>query len=218
MKLRTYLMLVVGAAVLPLLIFAGVQLVTFNNQQRAVQVRELVNMVHALCLALDREVAASIRVLKALGTSKYLDSGNLKQFHEQATRVLEAHGGWEAIVMTEASGQQVVNTKFPFGSSLPRYGDLRFIEEMVKTQRAVASNLFLGAVVKRPLIAVGLPLTRDGQMKYTLTASASPAFLAELLSQQKLPPGWGKADHRYRPGGGRAAEGQNGLSDRSRGQ
>ena len=68
MRLRTYLILLVVAAVLPVVIFAGVTTYVSYQQQRAAQEQELVNIAHALSLAVDRELSATIRALDALAT------------------------------------------------------------------------------------------------------------------------------------------------------
>ncbi|MDP2607003.1 MAG: hypothetical protein Q8S00_31085 [Deltaproteobacteria bacterium] len=158
-----------------------------HSQQRATQEQLLVQRADALSLAVDREISAAMRVLEGLATSKYLDTGDLRQFHEQATRVLKAHGGWEPLVLTDVSRRQAVNTRFPFGAPLPRVNS-PFIEEVFNTKRPVVSDLFWGTAVKTPLLAVGVPVIRAGEIRYTLAAGASPGFLAELRRSRSCPP------------------------------
>ncbi|MEK7229379.1 MAG: hypothetical protein AAB154_04975, partial [Candidatus Binatota bacterium] len=81
MKLRSHLIILVVAALLPVLIFAGVMIVLFDRQQRATVESRLVDTTRALSLAVDGEVASWVSTLQALGVSKYLDSGDLSAFY-----------------------------------------------------------------------------------------------------------------------------------------
>ena len=40
------------------------------------------------------------------------------------------------------------------------------------------------------IVGVAVPVRRDGEVRYALSAGLAPARLSELLAQQKLPPGW----------------------------
>src|SRR3989338_10103196 len=122
MKLRLHLIILVVAALLPVLIFAGVMIVLLGKEQEKAQNDNLIEVARALSLAIDRELLASIRTLEALATSQHLDSGELRKFYEQAKRVLEAHQGWENMLLVDLPGQQLVNLRRPFGSSVPRSG------------------------------------------------------------------------------------------------
>ena len=111
MKLRSHLILLVVAALLPVLIFAGVMIVLLGKEQEKAQKDNLLDVARALSLAIDRELLASIRTLEALATSQHLDSGELRKFYQQAKRVLEAHQGWDNMLLVDLSGQQLVIPK-----------------------------------------------------------------------------------------------------------
>jgi|GEM_PF-2225579 len=190
MKLRTHLIILVVAALLPVLIFAGVMLVQFSNQQRSAVENGLVDTARALSLAVDRELAVSIRTLEQLATSEHLDSGELRKFYDQASRTLKIEPSWEAILLIDPFGQQVINLRVPFGTPLPETGAPQLNKEVIETGQPAISNLFTGAIVKGPLIAIGVPVVRNGKVKYVLALSASPAFLLKLLAQQNVPSDW----------------------------
>src|SRR3972149_4343186 len=90
MKLRSHLILLVVAAPLPVLIFAGVMIALFDRQQRATVASQMIDTARALSLAVDREVAAWTSILEALGSSRHLDSRNLTAFREEAARGLKS--------------------------------------------------------------------------------------------------------------------------------
>lgn len=187
MKLRSHLIKLVTAAVVPLFIFAVVMVVLFGREQRRAVEEGLADTARALSLAIDRELLASIRTLEALATSEHLDSGELRKFYEQAKRVRAAHGEWETILLVDPSGQQLINLRQPFESPLPRSGALYLIKQVSETGRPAVSNLFWGHIAQRHLFGVDVPVIRDGRVRYVLTASTSPVSLVKLLEKQKIP-------------------------------
>jgi PAS domain S-box-containing protein len=190
MKIRWHLMILVAAALLPVLIFAGVMIGVLGRQERVAVERGMLDTARALSLAIDRELGVSIRSLQILALSEHLQAGDLKRFHDQSTAVLAALGRWENIVLNEPSGQQVLNLRRPFGSRLPRNNPVDFIQEVLETGRPVVSNLFIGSITGTPLITVSVPVVRDGKILYVLNAGADPKTLASLLAQQKIPSDW----------------------------
>jgi PAS domain S-box-containing protein len=190
MKLRSHLILLVIAALLPVLIFAGVMLMIFSNQQRSAVETGLLNTARALSLAVDRELAASVRTLETLATSAHLESGDLRKFYEQAKRVLEVRPGWYNMLLVDPSGQQLVNMRRPFGSPLPRSGAPEVIQRVSETGQPVISNLFWGHFAQAHLVGVDVPVIRDGRVRYVVTTSTYPAFLLKLLKEQNIPPDW----------------------------
>ena len=190
MKLRSHLVLLVVVALLPVLAFGFAMLVVLGRDQQADLHESLATAARALSLAVDRELEASIRVLAALSTSEHLDTGDLRRFYEQSRRALEHLGGWDNIVLVETTGQILVSTSVPFGAPLPATANPELVRNVVQTGAPVVSNLFTGAVTGRLVVAVLVPVTRDGRVKYTLTSVATPGFLARLLAQQQVPSGW----------------------------
>ena len=183
MKLRSHVLIIATATLLPIIVFTCLVVVLLFQKMRDEQLQNLLGTARALSLALDRSFEKGIGTLNALATSRQLRDGDLKKFHEESRRVLAAHEGAEAIVLVDPAGQQIINTRVPFGERLPRGGGA--VAPRVARSRAPAvSNLITGPVVKRPLVVVGVPVTFDGAVKYVLTMALSPAFLQTLLEQQ----------------------------------
>lgn len=189
-SMRTYLLALVLAVGLPLAILAVIALVVFDRQQRETSELQLVERAHSMSLALDRELTAVSRALQALARATFLEESDFLRVHEQASRTIAVHAGWEAIVVIDSSGQQVMNTRVPFGSPLPQTGSSELAKVVFTTAKPAVSNLFVGPLAKRPLIAVSVPVVRDGSVRYALNLSTSPATLTNILLQAKLPSGW----------------------------
>ncbi len=190
MKLRFHLIILVVTAFLPLLLFAGVMIVRFDRQQRAAVESHMIDTARALSLAVDREVAAWIGILKALGSSKYLDTENLSAFREEAARVLKTRDDWNNILLTDSEGHQLLNLLLPLGSPLPHVRDLEQFRRIIKTSRPLVSNLFLGRVSRKHVIGAAVPVVRDGKVKFVLASSTPPNSLLQILTEQDIPPDW----------------------------
>ncbi|MBI2986293.1 MAG: GAF domain-containing protein [Deltaproteobacteria bacterium] len=190
MKLRSHLIILVVAALLPVLIFASVIIAVFDKQQRATVENRLVDTTRALSLAVDREVAAWASTLQALGSSKHLDSGNLSAFRVEAARVLKTRKDWNNILLTDSESRQLLNLFLPLGSPLPSVGDLEQFQQVIKSSQPVASDLFLGRVSRKHLVGVAVPVVRNGKVRFVLASSTSPNSLLQILAQQDIPPEW----------------------------
>jgi PAS domain S-box-containing protein len=191
MKLRSYLVLLVLATVLPVVLFAG--LVTYRSyeQQRENLEQGMIERARAISAALDREFLVSIQSLKVLGASTHLDKAQLSEFYADMKAALDGYSrAWQNLTLTDLTGQQLINLRRPFGSPLPTSGNPAAIHRALESRDAVIADLSPGPVTGALGIVVHVPIIRDGQPKYLLNAIFYPAPLTELLLQQKLPEGW----------------------------
>ncbi|HEX9787704.1 MAG TPA: PAS domain-containing protein [Candidatus Binatia bacterium] len=191
MKLRSYLVGLGVAAVLPVVIFAGVMTYRSYLHQQQELAQQMIERARAISAALDREFLVSIQSLKVLGASTNLKKGNLAEFYVDMNGALTAYRrAWQNLTLTDSSGQQLINLRRPFGASLPTSGNPEAIERVRQTREPWIANLSPGPVTGAPGIVVHVPVLNDGEITYVLNAIFYPAPLTELLMQQKLPPSW----------------------------
>jgi len=183
MRLRSHVLIIAAATLLPIITVVCLAVVLLFQKQRNIELDRLVDTARALSLAVDRDFETGLASLRALATSQELRSGDIRTFYDESKRVLAGHEGAEAIILVDPSGQQIINTRRPFGEALPRYGDPSFIEQVVTSRRPAVSNLFIGSIIQRPVISLGVPVMLDGQVKFALTLSLSPSSLQQLLAQ-----------------------------------
>src|SRR5262245_35460663 len=118
LKLRTLLIVLVLAALLPVLIFTFEMFRQKARLQHEAVERGMRDTVRALSLAVDREIGAVRAVLETLAESPHLDTGNLRSFYELCRRTL-ANRKESRLMLFVRSGQQLLNTARPFGTTLP---------------------------------------------------------------------------------------------------
>ena len=119
MKLRSHLVTLVLAVLVPMIVFAAIVVTMFGRQQRAAVERGVVETARALVNAADERLNASVKLLEALATSLALDDGDLRAFHAEARRLVGNHPDWFNVVLLSLDGQQLANTWRPFGAPLP---------------------------------------------------------------------------------------------------
>jgi PAS domain S-box-containing protein len=188
--LRSHLVLLVLAAVLPMLAFAVAMIALFESHQRTTLERSFLDTVRALSLAVDHELKSSIAALITLGTSEHLDRSDLKAFYQQAQRARVAHSAWITINLTDPSGRQLVNLSRPFGEPLPPLSDYPMVQQAVATGQPAVSDLFVGRVLGTPVVGISVPVQRDGVVRYVAGVRLDVAAFTNLLSQGKLPADW----------------------------
>src|SRR5215472_9268077 len=188
LSIRTRLMMLTLATVLPLVAVGGFAIIRTVDDQK-VQVEQSVRRtVDGLLGDIDRQIIAIEAALQVLAVSPSLQSEDLYAFYQQIDAALPLQG--TAIVLLDTNGQQLLNTNRPFGASLPRATNTEMIERVVATGEPQVSDLIMGAVLHRPVVTVGVPVFRDGKVAFVLVMALGPEILSKLLSQPDLSPDW----------------------------
>ena len=186
--LRRWLALLILGTAGPLLVFGVIVLGWLVGGYRADQDRRHTDTTRALAAAVDAEIRAWKTALQMLAESNDLQHDRLAAFDDEARAVAARHEGW--IVLTDASGQQRLNTRRAFGDPLPRTGTPDLIQTVFRTRQPIVTDLVLGAVTQRYIVAVVVPVIRDGQVLYSLDMAFGPERLVHLLADQRLRATW----------------------------
>ncbi|MDO8944454.1 MAG: PAS domain S-box protein, partial [Desulfobacterales bacterium] len=175
--------------VAPAVIGLGVLAVGVYQHEREQISQSTLATARSLMAALDRDMAGFITASQVLAESPFLKSGDFAAFHREAASIVPiVHGS--TFVLTDATGQQIVNTLRPYGELLPLSGNSDARNKVFQTGQPAFSDLFIGAITKLPTLTAVVPVFQDNQVKYALAISASPARLTDLLLNQMLPPDW----------------------------
>ena len=168
---------------------SGAALLALAHQQRVQAERAGIEISRALATAVDAGLRRSVSVLEALAVAPALDRGDMVGFNEQARRVLSTQPTWDALVLQEPSGRPLVHTRFPLGGKLPELFERESFDEVLQRHQPVIG--FLARSSAKDLnVPVRVPVIRDGELRFVLTAVVSPAGIRELLGRQRLPQDW----------------------------
>src|SRR2546422_2731846 len=151
-RLRTHLILLTLATVVPVVLFAVGLIIYHTRLERSSLERGMRDTARALALALDRDVNDIKTGVETLAGSQYLDGRvDLAHFYEEAATISKGLGAWA--VLSDPSGRQVLNTSRPLGSALPipTLASLEMMKSVAASRTTFVSNIFIkGEVLRGP--------------------------------------------------------------------
>jgi hypothetical protein len=189
---RTIHSMLVWAAiawVVPVWIVIALGVLSFYRHERDHLAKSTVSTAHALMAAVDRDLAATTGAAEVLAASTRLASDDFAGFQDKAAEVLPLLFG-NNVVIIDPSGAQLVNTLKPYGTPLPLHGATPQTHRVIESGKAIVSDVFLGPVAKKPIVAIEVPVFRGKEVKYTLAVGLFPERLNDLLIHQGLQPNW----------------------------
>jgi hypothetical protein len=150
---------------LPVWLVAGFLVFHAYSTKRNQVVLNMRNTALAMTMVVDRELSSIKAALQALATSPSFAEGNFAEVHGQALELLKSYPGAD-IIVADASGQQLVNSFRPYGTPLPKRKNPETVRRIFAKGTPVVSDLFLGAVTKRPMIGIDVPVFHNGKVVY----------------------------------------------------
>jgi PAS domain S-box-containing protein len=185
LSLQGYLLLNVVAILIPGLVFAAILFSRFYNSELARVDEDLQGKALELALTLDRDLQGQQYTLQALSVGQALANRNFEVFHRQASRV-RAFTGID-VLLRDRSGQQLVNTRVPYGTVLPPPYPVDGDDEVVKTRQPYVTNLVIGGVVRRPVYAITVPVVENNEVVLFLHLSLELQRLIDIINADLTP-------------------------------
>ena len=135
-------LLVVGlAAAAPVILYSGLVIHEAHDALRARIDQTAQQYTRRLALRLDRELSSRIDLLRGLALSPDLATDDYQAFHDYAVAAARSFNyGW--IVLIDRTGNQLVNTRQPFGNYLAAEPDVEDLA-VFSSQLPQVSGLFV---------------------------------------------------------------------------
>jgi signal transduction histidine kinase/CheY-like chemotaxis protein len=186
-RLGTILALLLLVTLVPLGLFAGWLVYNSWLQQQAVVNEQNVQRARAASVAIDQEVQSTIAALNALAILVPIDPLDLKPFHDAAASMLEVNRGWQAVRLVEPNANVVVNTAVPFGQPSKLVSD-DWVRTVRSSKRPTVSAAARDPETGQLFISVAVPVIREGQLWYILSARIPTSEFSDILKRQQAPP------------------------------
>jgi signal transduction histidine kinase/ActR/RegA family two-component response regulator len=186
--LRAYLFWLVLATLLPGVLGAAIVFVNQYQKARAESDKNSLQMVRALVHSADNKLRQGLSIAQTLSTIDALATGDFAHLHRQARQALALAGGNMNMVLRDRRGQQLVNTALAYGAPLPLDPSPQ-LERVFASGRAAVSDVFIGAVRKRPTVSVDVPVRVDGEVRYVLSIGMVSEEFTGLLTPASVPDG-----------------------------
>lgn len=188
LKVRSYLMLMALAILIPVSVFSAMALNMLLEAERRAAYRSMHETARGIAGALDREFSMAEASLRTLATSPYLASKDLETLHSQARRLSNDPLSWT--VLYDIDGKQYFNSTLAPGIAMPLPPSKARIEQALQKQQTVVSDLFVGSAVQRLVVAMDVPVVEPGQRPYVLTRVFDPAYFNRVFNKLSDRPQW----------------------------
>ncbi len=187
-----FLVAMVCAIALPMLAFVALLLAQLQVNERAALESRTEREAQTLATGINRTLQEMSTTLKLLATSPELSAGDLEAFHNRSQAALRA--GSLFVILVDAEGRQLLNTRVPYGTDLGRTSNLAALQSVLESGRIGVSDVFLGMTSGRWVFNVLLPLPKELSDKgAALILTKNADELATLMSKDGLPQGWSAA-------------------------
>ncbi len=186
--LRFHLIAYAAILVLPLFVIAMTGLIWFSRSELAANEARLQRMAFDVSASVDRDVTGWLTVLETLATSELLQEDRLAAFHSRAKAALRNRDVHVLLLDTEFN--QLLNTRVPYGTTLPKTADLKSAEIVAKSRRSYVSDAFIGRVSGERVVNVEIPVLRDGELRYVLLIAFNVERIGKIIAQEQLGKDW----------------------------
>ncbi len=166
--------------VLPGALLTGLIVRRTLENNRSVLEHRLEDTARVDAAALDREFDATIRVLQTLAASPLIDSGQFEGFWSEARRTEQTQQGWHAVVLQSPDGRALVHTETPYGAPAPASRERESLDQILTSRKPLVGRLSRGRD-DRFRFPIRVPVERQGEIRYVLTAIIEPQSLAPVI-------------------------------------
>lgn len=188
--IRTWLVLVGGVVLAPMVGLAIFLVFQVHTAAESATQRELAQRTEATSHAVRERLESGIGYLNALAVSDAALNGDMPTLYAQAKRVADMYPGVTGIGLMGPDMRLQFITARPYGTPLATPPDTSTSQRVFATGAPAVSGPFKGPYSGRPVVALGVPIFRNGDVAYSLFMVLSSESLSDLLLAQSLPAEW----------------------------
>ena len=183
LSIRLTLGVLIAGAIVPILVFTAILGFRSALEQRNKIVIDMARQTTQFATMLERELFLAQQPLFALAGSEALERGDLTAFYARASELARQVG--YNISLTDAAGQQILNTRLALGARLPIIPASINVAQAIAPGRAALSGVVLGSSDGKPAVLVSIPVTFAGNPDYSLHMNVMNA-ITSLMEQQRV--------------------------------
>jgi signal transduction histidine kinase/CheY-like chemotaxis protein len=187
--LRQRLLIIAAAGIVPLAIAAGIGLSIIAYHQWLATQDKTLEVARLTGAAVELEIDRSLATLKSLAVSPLLDIGDMANYELLIQRVLEVTPSWHSVTLATPDRVSVVHIVEPESEFQPGTEGIETFSTVVATGKPV-----VGYLARDPSgqwgVPLRMPVIRDGELLYVLSAMLKPETIERVLASQRLPTDW----------------------------
>ena len=184
-------MLLALAVALPFMLLTAGIVWQLAANERETRREAILFSTRTLMNAVDATLNKQVAVAQMLASSPALQADDLAAFRKEAERASTGlSGGW--IVLSDQSGQQLINLSRPAGEPLPQRpaSAVALQRRAIETGQVQISDVFVGSLPNSAIVTIEVPVRRKGKPPLCLTVDMEPRIFLPLFEQWNLPDGW----------------------------
>ncbi len=191
-RIRSVLQALVLACVLPGIAAAVLLYLREFQHGRELLRNDLITTARAMQQTVDTQLESALSVARTLASFDDLILHDLPGFHAMALQVLRETGIGLNVVLSDRSGQQILNTLREPGAALPHSGNAASLQQVFSRGQPVVSPVYTGTggLLQKPVLSVDVPVRDGDDIPLVLSLGILPAHFDPILSSQQFPPEW----------------------------
>jgi len=191
-SIRWYLVMLAGVVAIPMMLFIVLLITQLNqNEQRSLD-RRTARVASSVSSAVYLILKDMDSTLDLVASAPELETDDLKGFHYRTQLALKDSGKF--VILVDSTGQQLLNTRVPFGEPLGRTSDMASLTQALSSGETVISDVFLGRTSGEWVFNLTKPVKRtDSTAARALIITKNAAELTEALASPDIPQGWNLA-------------------------
>ncbi len=184
------LALLVAGTTLPLILFAAG--IVFNNyeQDRRDATQRVLDTVRSIRLVLDSEMQRMTGALQVLSLTNALRDRDFESFRRISQGFLDQYGEGSVVLVADREGRQVFSSVTTDTASLPPRNNRAIGDKVFAEKKPAYSNLFTGAVKKRLIVTVDVPVIGNDEVIYVISFSPPIEIFQAIIEQQRPGRDW----------------------------
>lgn len=191
LSLRTRLLLLVLASVLPL-IGLGVVREALDYREDTGRVNErLLTIARGMAVSVERDLQLRVSGLETLAMAPALQVDDLDQFDKQAEAFLAHQPAGSVMGLAGPDLRRLRSYGMPPNLVKPLKNRESFAagNQVFDTARPIVTDMHVGRVTGLSGFSVDVPVFRDGRVAYDLYIRILPTVMRDLIARQQLPRG-----------------------------
>lgn len=188
-SITSYLTFLAAAIAMPLIAFAAFLFTEIETSDRDALRAKTAADARTLGRIVERHLHDMTSTLRLLAVFPELEQGDLEGFQSRTQHILSSH--FLYLLLVDESGQQLLNTRVPYGAPLGPMSDMLSLEAALANGQVSVSNMFFGQTGQEWVFNVTLPLPETlRHVGAALILTQGTQQIEAVLSRELIPAGW----------------------------
>jgi two-component sensor histidine kinase len=190
LSLPVRLALLVGGTTLPLIVFCGAIIYRGYEKDRTDASARVLETARSIRTVLDAELQRMTGSLQVLSLTNSLRTGDFGRFRRISEGFLDQYPPGAVLLIADGNGRQLYSSLTNDATTLPPRSNIDLVRKVFETGKPAYSNLYIGSVLKKPIMTVEVPVIVDDKVIYDISFTPPMSLFQTILERQRPSPEW----------------------------